>query len=167
MLADVRAPDSTRATATVAVALLLALAVVAAGSVGAVLVDRAASTAESSSPAPAVALSLSVEGDRLVLAHEGGEVLDARRLRVVVRVDGTALAHQPPVPFFSATGFEPGPTGPFNVAADPGWTAGESAGFAVAGTNDPSLDAGSRVTVSLHRDGTPVATLTATARARR
>ncbi|MFC4359552.1 type IV pilin [Halobium salinum] len=152
--------DSTRANATVGVALLLALTVVTAGSVGAVLVDRAASTV--GEPAPTVALSLSVEGDRLTVTHEGGAALDTRRLRLVVTVDGEPLAHQPPVPFFSARGFAPGPTGPFNVAADQGLTAGESAGFVVAGTNSPALEPGSTVEVAIYREGTPVATLTAT-----
>ena len=86
-----------------------------------------------------------------------------RRLDVVVRVDGAPLRHQPPVPFFSARGFRPGPTGPFNAAADPTWAVGERASIRLASTNRPRVRAGARVTVTLRYDGQQLATLTATA----
>jgi hypothetical protein len=114
--------------------------------------------------APAtVAPTLAVEGDRLVLTHRGGEAVDVRPLEVIVRVDGEPLAHQPPVPFFSARGFRPGPTGPFNAAADPRWEPGERASVRVASTNRPSVVAGARVTVELRRGGRRLAVLSATA----
>ena len=111
----------------------------------------------------AVAPTLAVEGDRLVLTHRGGEAVDVRTLDVIVRVDGEPLARQPPVPFFSARGFRPGPTGPFNAAADPRWEPGERASIRVASTNRPSLVAGARVTVELRREGRRLAVLSATA----
>jgi hypothetical protein len=113
---------------------------------------------------PAVAgATLAVDGDRLVLTHRVGESVDVRRLDVVVRVDGDPLRHQPPVPFFSARGFRPGPTGPFNAAADPTWEVGERASVRLASTNQPPVVAGARVTVTLRYDGQQLVTLTATA----
>lgn len=114
--------------------------------------------------APAVTgATLTVDGDRLVLTHRTGEPVDVRRLDVRVRVDGDPLRHQPPVPFFSARGFRPGPTGPFNAAADPTWTAGERASIRLASTNRPQIVAGARVTVELRYDGRTLTTLTARA----
>jgi len=114
--------------------------------------------------APAVAgATLAVDGDRLVLTHRAGEPVDVRRLDVVVRVDGDPLRHQPPVPFFSAQGFRPGPTGPFNAAADPTWEVGERASVRLASTNRPQVVAGARVTVTLRYDGRRLVVLSATA----
>jgi hypothetical protein len=113
---------------------------------------------------PAVAgATLSVDGNRLTVTHRAGEPIDVRRLDVVVRVDGTPLRYQPPVPFFAARGFGSGPAGPFNAAADPTWTVGERASLRVATTNRPTLVAGARVTVELRYDGRRLATLSATA----
>jgi len=114
--------------------------------------------------APAVAgATLTVDGDRLVLTHRAGDPIDVRHLDVIVRVDGDPLRHQPPVPFFSARGFRPGPTGPFNAAADPTWEVGERASVRLASTNHPSVVAGARVTVELRYDGRRLVTLTARA----
>jgi hypothetical protein len=114
--------------------------------------------------APAVTgATLAADGDRLTLTHRAGDPLDVRRLDVVVRVDGTPLRHQPPVPFFAARGFRSGPTGPFNPATDPTWKVGERASLRVAATNRPPLVAGARVTVELRYDGRRLVTLTATA----
>lgn len=146
-----------RATAsTIGVVLLLALAVVLAGIVGGVLFGTAAAPPE---PTPA-ALSLTATADRLVLTHDGGATLDVGAIDLRVRVDGTELTHQPPVPFFSARGFHSGPTGPFNAAGDPEWTAGESASVAPAGTNAPALRPGATVEVRVVRNGSVIATLT-------
>jgi len=135
----------------------LLLAVVVGVAVVAVGLEAAPAT-------PAVAgATLAVDGDRLTITHRAGEPLDVRRLDVIVRVDGTPLRHQPPVPFFSARGFRSGPTGPFNPAAEPTWEVGERASVRVATTNHPSLVAGARVTVELRYDGRRLTTLTATA----
>ena len=116
------------------------------------------------SPPVAVSLSLSAttDGSQIALVHEGGPSLDVRDLTVRIEIDGTPLVHQPPVPFFSAIGFRPGPTGPFNTAADPTWEAGETATLRLAGTNAPPLERGATLSVSLYRDGTPVASLETT-----
>jgi hypothetical protein len=135
----------------------LALAVVVGTAVAAVSLG-----ATPAAPA-AAGLTLAVDGDRLLLTHRAGDPVDVRRLDVTVRVDGTPLRHQPPVPFFSARGFRPGPTGPFNAAADPRWEAGERASVRLASTNRPRLVAGARVTVELRYGGRGLATLTATA----
>ncbi|QLG63545.1 type IV pilin N-terminal domain-containing protein [Halorarum salinum] len=139
---------SSRASApAVGVALLLVVAVGLSAIVGAAAFDAADSVGD---PPPSASLSLSIEDGTLVFEHGGGEALDVRELRLRVRVDGDALAHQPPVPFFSARGFVPGPTGPFNGAADPRWTAGERASLEPAGTNSPAIDPGDRVTVGVY-----------------
>lgn len=142
----------------VGVVLLTLVTVVLAGTVAAVGVPV------TPDPSPAVALSVGVDGDAVTLRHRGGATLDARDLRVVVAVNGTRLRHQPPVPFFAATGFRGGPTGPFNAAADPEWTAGESASLRVASTNDPPLGPGARVRVAVYAGGRRVASLDAVAR---
>jgi hypothetical protein len=63
------------------------------------------------------------------------------------------------VPFFAARGFRAGPTGPFNAAADPGWTAGEAASLRLASTNAPGISPGDRVVVEVSVEDRRVATL--------
>jgi FlaG/FlaF family flagellin (archaellin) len=139
----------------VAVVLLVALSVALAGAV--VVLAPAAPVG----PPPRAALQLSVDAgsDRVALTHVGGDVLDAETLSLRVTVDGTPLVHQPPVPFFAARGFHPGPTGPFNSGADPRWTPGETASFEVASTNAPTIEPGARVRVTVSVDGQVVARL--------
>ena len=148
------ASQSDRALAPVAGVLLLAITVVLAGSVA-----TAAIGGVPASPAPTASLSLSAVDDRITVTHRGGDALDTGELSVRIRVDGEPLARQPPVPFFSAAGFRPGPTGPFNAASGDRWRVGESASFRVAGTNDPALTPGSTVAVDVAVDGTRVASL--------
>lgn len=112
---------------------------------------------------PRVSLALAVDGDTLTLTHRGGDELDVTALRIRVLVDGDPLAHQPPVPFFSARGFHSGPTGPFNSASDSRWTAGETTSLRVAGTNQPALDAWTVVSVRVYADDTLVADASARA----
>ncbi|AKU06460.1 type IV pilin [Haloferax gibbonsii] len=140
--------------------LLIGLVVVVAAAVGAAAFDAADS---SPTPTRPTALSLAVSGDTLSLTHEGGAPLDVESLAIRISVDGEPLAHQPPVPFFSASGFRPGPTGPFNAAADSRWTAGETATLELAGTNDPDIELGATVTVRVFDGETPVAALEASA----
>lgn len=114
-------------------------------------------------PADPVVVSVSATADgRIELVHEAGPSLEVDRLTVRILVDGTPLDHQPPVPFFSAAGFVPGPTGPFNSATDPTWDPGERATLEVADTNSPSLDRGSKVTVRIIRGEVPVAEVEST-----
>ena len=145
-----------RAIAPVAGVLLLAITVLLAGGVVTVALGAPADPVE---PAPTASLSLSATGDRVTVTHRGGDALDASELDVRVSVDGEPLARQPPVPFFSAAGFRPGPTGAFNAASDGDWRVGGSASFRVAGTNDPVLEPGRTVAVEISVDGRPVATL--------
>jgi len=133
---------------------LLVVTAVLAGAIGAVALGTPVQT---DSPRAAIDLRLDAEENRVTLVHRGGDALDVTALSVRVRIDGTALDTQPPVPFFAAEGFRPGPTGPFNTAADQRWTAGETASFAVAGTNDPSISRGATVTVVLSTDSAVVA----------
>ncbi|CCQ35399.1 DUF1628 domain protein [Natronomonas moolapensis 8.8.11] len=97
------------------------------------------------------------------VTHTGGDVIDPEALDVRVRVDGEPLAEQPPVPFFSAGGFESAPTGAFNSATTTAWRVGETASFRTAGTNGPSIDPGDTVTIRLSVEGYSVAELEVTA----
>ncbi len=136
------------------VVLLLVVTAALAGTVGSV----ALSTSMPSDPSrAAIDLRLDADENRVTLLHRGGDALDVNALSIRVRIDGAALDAQPPVPFFSADGFRPGPTGPFNSAADQRWTAGETASFALAGTNSPLPSSGKTVTVAISVDGVVIA----------
>lgn len=130
------------------VALAVAVLVAATGG-GLLLITVAGST---SAPTPVTVSATASANGTISLYHGPGPAVTVTGLRVVVTVDGERLAHQPPIPFFAATGFQAGPTGPFNSAADPGWTAGETASFTVAGTNHPTLSAGATVIVRIFRN---------------
>lgn len=144
--------SSDRALAPVGVVLLVGIAMVLAG------VVAGAAVVPPESP-PTASLSASAANDRITLTHRGGDPLDVRELRLVVAVDGTELDRQPPLPFFSADGFRPGPTGPFNSAAEQTWTVGETASFRVAGTNDPTLAAGDEVEIDVYASEYRIASL--------
>lgn len=135
-------------------ALLLVITVALAGTVGLVVFEDAAAE-----PTPQTTFSLSADAsaDRIVLTHEGGDTLSTTDLTIRVRVDGDSLEHQPPVPFFAASGFHGGPVGPFNAATDPEWSAGEDAGFELASTNAPLLDVGSTVEVTISSESGVIA----------
>jgi hypothetical protein len=114
--------------------------------------------------APAsIAVSLSVDGDTIAVTHQAGPTLDASRVRLRIAIDGTPLAHQPPVPFFAAEGFRAGPTGPFNVASDGPWRPGETGAVRVAGTNHPEVEPGRTVSVTIYVGDERVATVRGTA----
>jgi FlaG/FlaF family flagellin (archaellin) len=147
---------------TVGIALLLLVTVVLAATVGSVALAFVPDDVASTTTATPVALSVSVSGDRLTFTHQAGPTLDVGDLSIHVAVDGTDLDHQPPVPFFSASGFRPGPTGPFNSASDGQWSVGETASVRVASTNSPSLDPGVRVTVRISSEERVVARLSTT-----
>lgn len=152
---------SARATSPVlGVVLLLVVTAVLAGTVGSFAF---AGSLPGDPPRAVVDLRIDQGDERLAFVHRGGDALDVAALTIRVRIDGTPLDHQPPVPFFSATGFRPGPTGPFNTATDERWTAGERASVRLAGTNDPELAPGAEVTVTLSVDGQVVVRLEGTA----
>lgn len=129
----------------VGVVLLVALAVLLSASIGLMAPTLG------SEPPPTTSLTTTVdeENGRIAITHRGGETLRVSDLEVVVEIDGRELRHQPPVPFFSAKGFESGPSGPFNTASDDDWRAGETAAFRIAGTNEPTLSGDARVTVRI------------------
>lgn len=145
----------------VGVVLLLLITVVLAAAVGSAALSSVPDA--HSSAAPTAALALSVSGDRLSLDHRGGSALDVQRLDLRVSINDTPLTHQPPVPFFSADGFRPGPTGPFNSASDGSWRVGETASFRLASTNSPSLGSDARITVRVLYRKRLLARLSATA----
>ncbi|MUV85659.1 type IV pilin [Natronomonas sp. CBA1123] len=148
------------AAPVVGVVLLVAVTVLAATVVGTAL------PSELSTPARTAAFDVEADDTgRVTVTHLGGDAIDPTELRVRIRVDGERLSEQPPVPFFSARGFESGPTGPFNSATHGTWRAGESASLRVAGTNSPTLGVGATVEVRLYVDGTRIAVETATVQA--
>ena len=138
------------------VAITVAIAAVVAASVGAWSLEPAGPTA-------AFDLEVDADRDEVLIDHVTGDAIDVTTLSVRVEVDGEPLAEQPPVPFVGAEGFYETPTGPFNAEAEPRWEPGERAGFRIAGTNDPTVEAGDRVTVRLVVDGRTIAELSATA----
>lgn len=137
---------------------LLAVTVVLVAAVGAV------APAPSTSPPTVASFEASAEptGD-IRLTHRGGDAIDPEAIGLHISVDGEALAEQPPVPFFSARGFESAPTGAFNSASRTRWRAGETASLRIAGTNAPSIRAGDRIEIRLYVDGHRVARLDTTA----
>lgn len=141
--------------------LLLAVTVIMAAGVGAVATSMATPGGASASSA-AFTCAASPDGEVRV-THRGGAAIDPAALRVRVRVDGRRLAHQPPVPFFAATGFESGPTGPFNRGYRGSWRAGETAAFRIASTNRPTVSEGATVEVRLYLEDRRIAALETTA----
>lgn len=133
------------------VALTVVLVAVATSFVGATPLD--------SSPSRPIMVSATADGTGTVtIEHEAGPPIDFERASLDVTVDGQSLERQPPVPFFSTAGFEPGPTGAFNSATDGRLTVGETASFTVAGTNAPAIEPGATVTVRVGRDDRVLAT---------
>lgn len=147
-----------RALAPVGAVLLLGVAVALAGAVGAAAlsVRPAEPPPRAALGAEAVAGTAADPGGAVTVVHRGGEALPTADLRVRIRVDGEPIARQPPVPFFSARGFESGPTGPFNRGWRGQWTVGTAATLELAGTNTP-VEAGSTVEVRIYVDGGLVA----------
>lgn len=111
------------------------------------------------------AFELAVDGDSgtIMLEYVSGDPIDVDELSVSVAVNGESLSKQPPVPFVGADGFAGAPRGPFNAASDQTWTTRERAAFTVAGTNEPRIESGDSITVTLTLDGRRVATPETTA----
>ncbi|MFC4989975.1 type IV pilin N-terminal domain-containing protein [Saliphagus infecundisoli] len=92
------------------------------------------------------------------LDHVAGDPVAVDELSMTISVDGEALEHQPEIPFSGTTGFDGPPSGPINARSSASeWSAGESVSLEVAGTNDPEVTAGDRVTVTLTVDGETIA----------
>lgn len=153
---------STRATSSVVgIALMVLVTVLSSAVVGATLLEL--SPDERGPPRVSLTASADASQDRIALTHRSGESLAVSDLRLEILIDGKALATQPPVPFFAAPGFESGPTGPFNTAADGTWQAGETGTVRLASTNSPQLSAGATVTVHVYTENYRIATVTARA----
>jgi flagellin-like protein len=132
--------------------LLVLVTILLAAVVGTTVVGSTGMDGDVVSPPVAVSATADESG-QITLSHEGGDPIHVDDVAVTVAVDGEPLASQPPVPFFSASGFEPGPTGPFNSASDDRWTVGETGSFVLAETNEPTLTTGSTVEIQITRDG--------------
>lgn len=132
---------------------LVTVGLVVAGStvVGSSALDPGSATT------PVMLSVTATDSGTIELSHDGGPPIDLESVTVHVSVDGQPLEEQPPVPFFSATGFAPGPTGAFNSASDDRFAVGETASVTVAGTNAPAIEAGSDVTVEFLRNDRVVA----------
>jgi hypothetical protein len=141
------------------VVLLVAVCVSAAAVVGAAVATDPAATP------PVTELRLTVDGgaDRVTLRHAGGDAIRPESIRLRIRIEGTALQHQPPVPFFAARGFRGGPTGPFNPATEGAWRTGQTGTLRLASTNRPLPAPGDRVTVTVATERAVLAKLSATA----
>jgi FlaG/FlaF family flagellin (archaellin) len=150
-----------RATSSVYGATLLVAVTIVLVVVGGALVSDVVPTVKK--PVAQIDCRIDARADRVACVHGGGDRLDLRNLRIHLTVDGEPLAHQPPVPFFAARGFHAGPTGPFNSAADPYWSAGETAALRLAGTNEPGLTPDVGVVVRVVSGGNVVARADATA----
>jgi len=133
------------AVPVVGMLLLVVLAVLLAVTLSTVVIGER-STPE---PAPTAVLGLSVDGETLTVTHEGGEPLEMEELSMKIAVDDEPLEHQPPVPFFGSTGFRH-TTGAFNSAGNTELTAGNSASLTIAETNEPTIEPGATVSLTLY-----------------
>lgn len=134
---------------------IIAVTIVLAGVFGAMMLSH---SPESATPQAALALTTDSTTQTITLTHQSGTDLDPETLRLTIAVDGEPIAHQPPVPFFAATGFIGGPTGPFNSAYEGNWTAGQSASLRLASTNS-QFRPGTVVSVRLYTDDLLVVSL--------
>lgn len=145
-------------SAVVGVPLLVGVTVVLAAVIGVVVLGVG-----SPDPHEPVVLSADATADgRVVITHTSGAPINVTAVSMVISIGGEPLDHQPPVPFFSATGFAPGPTGAFNEAGDTVLEAGERATLEVAGTNDPALTEGATVRIRFVREETQIAAVETT-----
>lgn len=152
--------DERAVSPAVGVVVMVALTVVLAATVGTMALGT--STPDRGT---VVRLSASADAsaDRISVTHEGGRSIDVGALDVTIAVDGESLDHQPPVPFFAATGFVSGPTGPFNSRTAGDWTAGGTATLELASTNDPLIANGATVSVTVSEGDSVLSRLETTA----
>lgn len=154
MLRQTASPGSRAITPVVGILVFLVITVLLATTVAAGLVTVAPTDPDLE---PAFDLSVTAADGSITIDYLRGEPIDVREVTLSVTVDGDPLDEQPPVPFFAANGYEGGPTGPFNEAADPHWVAPETAGFRLAETNEPLPDPGDEVAVTIVVENEPVA----------
>lgn len=145
-------------SAAVGVPILVGVTVVLAAVVGVMALGF---TPPGASETVALSADATTDG-RIEVTHRSGAPINVTDVSLRIEVGGEPLAHQPPVPFFSATGFAPGPTGAFNDAGDTVLEAGERASLEVAGTNDPALTEGTTVRIRFVRGETQIAVVETT-----
>lgn len=149
-------PSSDRGVSPVIGAVTLVLiAVLLAGVIGTSVVGTA--TLSSLAEPPVVLSATATDNGTVELTHEGGRAIDLEQVDLRMAVDGQPLSEQPPVPFFSTSGFAPGPSGPFNSASDNEWSVGETGAVRIAGSNAPAVEAGSTISVTVRDRGRTVA----------
>ena len=129
----------------IGIVLLVAITVIAATTVGLAV----STTPPSPTPTATFDLSVDASSQQISITHERGDSIDLSEIDLQIKIEGENLEHQPPVPFFAATGFESGPTGVFNTASSDQWQVGQTASITVAATNDPQIESGDTVTVLL------------------
>ena len=110
-------------------------------------------------PTAAIELSADATDNEIRRDHVGGDPIDVEAVDLTIRIEDEPLELQPTVPFFQIDGFLPGPTGPFNEQSPSTWREGESTSFKIADTNDPLIEPGDRVSVTIEVDGSLVASL--------
>jgi FlaG/FlaF family flagellin (archaellin) len=142
---------------------LVAITVVLAALVGGMVLDVELDAPPDASIAADASYDSASGQTDVLLTHLAGDRLDVEALTIRLSINGVALEHQPPVPFFSARGFESGPTGPFNSgASDRWWAVGERAGLTIAGSNDPVPTRGDVIAIRIFVDGDPVSAVRTT-----
>ena len=148
---------------TRAVAPVVGIVVIVAGAIllGVTLAAVLTST-ELTNPPPRLEMAGSIDTSTYVLTleHLGGDDIDLHSVEFSVEIDDEPLEKQPPIPFFAASGFAGGPTGPFNSATDDTWSAGERSTFRIASTNDPLPSQNSTVRVTVRQDGAVISSTT-------
>ena len=154
-----------RAVAPVfATILLVAIVTVTAGVVSVMAVEFTSTISEETTAVPgAIGASVELEatGQTLQFTNTGTETLDIDEVALKISVSDQPLAFQPTIPYFSTTGFEPGPSGPFNSASNMTWEPGQKATITVANTNEPVPTVGDSVTVEVWYEGEYVGKVTA------
>lgn len=96
------------------------------------------------------------------LSHESGPPINLTVVSIRIEINGEPLAHQPPVPFTGATGFDGAPSGAFNPSTDPHWEPGDRSRFVIAGTNSPIPRAGDTVTIQFIKEESRIALIETT-----
>lgn len=136
-------PNSRALSPVIGAILLVAITAVSASAFFALNIDL-------TTPTDPVVLDLKADASgSITIVHRGGHPIDPDGISVRIYVNGEPLAYQPPIPFFSTTGFESAPTGHFNSARDGLWYAGEAGGLVIASTNSPTPRPGDTLTVEI------------------
>ena len=140
----------------IGVVLLLAITITLAGVVGLTLISLQPNDAPIQA---SISADVNLTTDTFRFVHDGGDPIDVHTLEVTIFVDDEPIRHQPRVPYFSQTGFQSGPTGPFNRESNNVWKAGESASLALACSNEPKPADATIIEIHFTSDGNPIDTV--------